>query len=67
MSFLVQHGKVRGQTIIVPEGLPEVLSDISREVLRCQPPIDCLCQFIVDYLQSVIMAKEKAKGISPNI
>uniref|UniRef100_A0A1B0BBQ4 Uncharacterized protein n=1 Tax=Glossina palpalis gambiensis TaxID=67801 RepID=A0A1B0BBQ4_9MUSC len=60
MLYLVQRGKVRSQVINVPEGLPEVLSDIAREVLRCQPTTECLCQFIIDYMHSVIMAREKA-------
>uniref|UniRef100_A0A1A9WXA8 Uncharacterized protein n=1 Tax=Glossina brevipalpis TaxID=37001 RepID=A0A1A9WXA8_9MUSC len=61
MLYLIQRGKVRSQVINVPEGLPEVLSDIAREVLRCQPTTECLCQFIVDYMHSVISAREKAR------
>uniref|UniRef100_A0A1B0GGP6 Uncharacterized protein n=1 Tax=Glossina pallidipes TaxID=7398 RepID=A0A1B0GGP6_GLOPL len=60
MLYLLQRGKVRSQVINVPEGLPEVLSDIAREVLRCQPTTECLCQFIIDYMHSVIMSREKA-------
>ncbi|KAH8360004.1 hypothetical protein KR093_010064 [Drosophila rubida] len=60
MNYLIQRGKVRQQTIGVPDGLPELLSDITREVLRCQPTKDCLCQFIIDYLHSVIVTREKA-------
>uniref|UniRef100_A0A1B0B3T3 Uncharacterized protein n=1 Tax=Glossina palpalis gambiensis TaxID=67801 RepID=A0A1B0B3T3_9MUSC len=37
MLYLLQRGKVRSQVINVPEGLPEILTDITREVLRCQP------------------------------
>ncbi|XP_061400126.1 uncharacterized protein LOC133335847 [Musca vetustissima] len=61
MAYLIQHGKIRSQTINVPEGLPELLSDITREVLRCQPTKECLCQFIIDYLHSVIVARDKAR------
>uniref|UniRef100_A0A1B0GCM5 Uncharacterized protein n=1 Tax=Glossina morsitans morsitans TaxID=37546 RepID=A0A1B0GCM5_GLOMM len=60
MLYLVQRGKVRSQVINVPEGLPEVLSDIAREVLRCQPTTECLCEFIIDYMHSVITSREKA-------
>ncbi|KAH8394537.1 hypothetical protein KR215_004204 [Drosophila sulfurigaster] len=60
MNYLIQRGKVRQQAIGVPEGLPELLSDITREVLRCQPTKECLCQFIIDYLHSVIVTREKA-------
>ncbi|XP_068157215.1 uncharacterized protein Rsbp15 [Drosophila tropicalis] len=60
MNYLIQRGKVREQAISVPEGLPELLSDITREALRCQPTKECLCQFIIDYLHSVIVTREKA-------
>ncbi|KAM8704625.1 hypothetical protein ACLKA7_009136 [Drosophila subpalustris] len=60
MNYLIQRGKVRQQAISVPDGLPELLSDITREVLRCQPTKECLCQFIIDYLHSVIVTREKA-------
>ncbi|SPP84452.1 RNA polymerase II degradation factor 1 [Drosophila guanche] len=60
MNYLIQAGKVRQQAITCPEGLPEILSDITREVLRCQPKKECLCQFIIDYLHSVIVTREKA-------
>ncbi|KAM7361030.1 radial spoke binding protein 15 [Cochliomyia hominivorax] len=61
MYHLIQRGKLRSQVINVPEGLPELLSDITREVLRCQPTTECLCQFIIDYLHSVIVTRDKAK------
>ncbi|XP_013101636.2 uncharacterized protein LOC106083268 [Stomoxys calcitrans] len=61
MNFLIQHGKIRSQVINVPDGLPELLSDITREVLRCQPSKEALCQFIIDYLHAVIKAREKAR------
>lgn len=64
MLYLVQRGKVRSQVIPIPEGLPEVLTDITREVLRCQPTSECLCQFIIDYLHAVIVTREKAQGIN---
>ncbi|XP_022213482.2 E3 ubiquitin-protein ligase Hakai [Drosophila obscura] len=60
MNYLIQRGKVRQQAINCPEGLPEILADITREVLRCQPTKECLCQFIIDYLHSVIVTREKA-------
>uniref|UniRef100_A0A1A9UYW5 RIIa domain-containing protein n=1 Tax=Glossina austeni TaxID=7395 RepID=A0A1A9UYW5_GLOAU len=60
MLYLLQRGKLRSQVINVPEGLADVLSDIAREVLRCQPTTECLCQFISDYMNSVIMSRKKA-------
>uniref|UniRef100_A0A1A9W8P9 RIIa domain-containing protein n=1 Tax=Glossina brevipalpis TaxID=37001 RepID=A0A1A9W8P9_9MUSC len=62
MLYFVQRAKVRSQAIPIPEGLPELLGDITREVLRCQPTTECLCQFIIDYLHSVMVAREKAKA-----
>lgn len=62
MNYLIQRGKLRQQAINVVDGLPELLSDITREVLRCQPTKECLCQFIIDYLHSVIVTREKAMG-----
>uniref|UniRef100_A0A1A9WJI4 Uncharacterized protein n=1 Tax=Glossina brevipalpis TaxID=37001 RepID=A0A1A9WJI4_9MUSC len=61
MLYLIQRGKVRSQVVNVPEGLPEILTDITREVLRCQPTPECICQFIIDYLHSVIVTREKAR------
>lgn len=62
MNYLIQRGILRQQAINVVDGLPELLSDITREVLRCQPTKECLCQFIIDYLHSVIVTREKAMG-----
>ncbi|XP_023309323.2 uncharacterized protein LOC111690943 [Lucilia cuprina] len=67
MHHLIQRGKLRSQVINVPEGLPELLSDITREVLRCQPTSECLCQFIIDYLHSMIMARDKARIVKSAI
>uniref|UniRef100_A0A905AWE7 Uncharacterized protein n=1 Tax=Glossina morsitans morsitans TaxID=37546 RepID=A0A905AWE7_GLOMM len=61
MLYLIQRGKVRSQVVNVPEGLPEILTDITREVLRCQPTPECMCQFIIDYLHSVIVTRERAR------
>uniref|UniRef100_A0A1A9ZTC3 Uncharacterized protein n=1 Tax=Glossina pallidipes TaxID=7398 RepID=A0A1A9ZTC3_GLOPL len=61
MLHLVQSGKSRSVKISVPEGLPELLSDITQEVIRCQPSTECMCEFIIDYLRSVIAAREKLR------
>ncbi|XP_037892548.1 uncharacterized protein LOC119639319 [Glossina fuscipes] len=66
MLYLLQRGKVRSQVINVPEGLPEILTDITREVLRCQPTPECMCQFIIDYLHSVILTRDRAR-VAKNI
>lgn len=44
---------------VVPEGLRELMSDISREVLREQPKD--LCLFIADYLEAMMVTRENAR------
>ncbi|KAL9896175.1 uncharacterized protein ACN2A1_006674 [Glossina fuscipes fuscipes] len=61
MLHLVQSGKSHSVTTSVPEGLPELLSDITQEVIRWQPSTECMCEFIIDYLRSVIAAREKLR------
>uniref|UniRef100_A0A1A9UTP6 Uncharacterized protein n=1 Tax=Glossina austeni TaxID=7395 RepID=A0A1A9UTP6_GLOAU len=62
MLHLVQSGKSRSVAISAPEGLPELLSDITQEVIRCQPSTECMCEFIIDYLRSVIAARGKLRA-----
>uniref|UniRef100_A0A1A9WJH8 Uncharacterized protein n=1 Tax=Glossina brevipalpis TaxID=37001 RepID=A0A1A9WJH8_9MUSC len=64
MLHLVQSGKNHSKAISVPEGLPELLSDITQEVIRWQPSTECMCEFIIDYLRSVIATREKLRGKS---
>ncbi|XP_047995926.1 uncharacterized protein LOC125233834 isoform X2 [Leguminivora glycinivorella] len=42
--------------LAMPEGLKDLMADISREVLRAQP--ENLYQFIADYLSSLLVARE---------
>lgn len=44
---------------IVPNGLRELLSDISREVLRSQP--EDTYTFIADYLDALLITRENAR------
>lgn len=44
---------------IVPNGLRELLSDISREVLRSQP--EDIYTFIADYLDALLITRENAR------
>uniref|UniRef100_A0A1A9VDA6 Uncharacterized protein n=1 Tax=Glossina austeni TaxID=7395 RepID=A0A1A9VDA6_GLOAU len=62
MLYLLQREKVHSHVINVPEGLSDILMDITREVLRCQPYADCFCQFIADLLHSKV-AKNKTERI----
>lgn len=47
---------------VVPDGLKELMSDISREVLRTQPT-NIYC-FIADYLDALIITRENARVAS---
>ncbi|KAL3277161.1 hypothetical protein HHI36_012513 [Cryptolaemus montrouzieri] len=47
---------------VVPDGLRELISDVSREVLRSQP--DDLYTFIADYLDALMVTRENARVAS---
>lgn len=56
MNFhLCLHRKL-SDVIPVPDGLPELMSDITREVLRYQP--ENIETFIADYLEAMVMTRE---------
>ncbi|XP_030761977.1 uncharacterized protein LOC115886813 [Sitophilus oryzae] len=44
---------------VIPEGLKELMSDISREVLRSQP--ENIYMFIADYLDALMITRENAR------
>ncbi|KAG5895103.1 hypothetical protein JTB14_036378 [Gonioctena quinquepunctata] len=44
---------------IIPDGLRELMSDISREVLRSQP--ENVYNFIADYLEALLITRENAR------
>lgn len=50
-----------GQSIKVPDGLKELMFDISREVLRDQP--ENINEFIADYLEEMVLKREHRGGI----
>jgi IQ calmodulin-binding motif/Regulatory subunit of type II PKA R-subunit len=56
MNYLLHRQKSPGHIVEVPEGLPELMADISREVLREQPA-DIL-GFVADYLEAMLMTRE---------
>lgn len=58
MDILLQRHKAR-YIYIIPEGLRELLSDISREVLRNQP--EEIYNFIADYLDALMITRENAR------
>lgn len=44
---------------VIPDGLRELMSDISREVLRSQPKD--VYSFIADYLDALMITRENAR------
>ncbi|KAL0821333.1 hypothetical protein ABMA28_005923 [Loxostege sticticalis] len=56
MSDLLQSQIKESCKLALPEGLKDLMSDISREVLRAQP--QNLYQFIADYLSALLVARE---------
>lgn len=62
MDVLLQRHCAR-YIYVVPDGLRELMSDISREVLRSQPTQ--LYTFIADYLDALMITRENARGTFP--
>lgn len=56
MNYLMFQHSGEGQFLKVPDGLKELMSDISREVLRDQP--ENIYEFIADYLEEMEIARE---------
>lgn len=44
---------------VIPDGLRELMNDISREVLRSQP--EDVYTFIADYLDALMITRENAR------
>ncbi|XP_013140657.1 PREDICTED: uncharacterized protein LOC106105004 isoform X2 [Papilio polytes] len=56
MEYLLQSQIKDSCKLALPEGLRDLMSDISREVLRARP--QNLYQFIADYLAAMLVARE---------
>lgn len=56
MNFAVQQHRKLTEVLPVPEGLRELMADITREVLRYQP--EKIEAFIADYLESMLLTRE---------
>lgn len=56
MNFHLKRHRKLSEVIPVPEGLPELMADISREVLRYQP--GKIEEFIADYLEAMVLTRE---------
>ncbi|VEN43100.1 unnamed protein product [Callosobruchus maculatus] len=58
MNVMLQRHSAR-YIYVVPEGLKELMSDISREVLRVQP--ENIYMFVADYLDALMITRENAR------
>lgn len=56
MNYLMFQQSGEGQSLKIPDGLKELMSDISREVLREQP--ENIYEFIADYLEEMEITRE---------
>lgn len=56
MDFLCQKHRKLSEVVPVPEGLRELMADITREVLRFQP--NNLEGFIAEYLEAMLLTRE---------
>ncbi|XP_055640456.1 abnormal spindle-like microcephaly-associated protein homolog [Toxorhynchites rutilus septentrionalis] len=56
MNYLLHRQRTPGAVIPVPDELKELMSEISREVLRAQPPN--VIGFIADYLEAKLIRRE---------
>lgn len=58
MNFILHKHQTENHIVSTPDGLRELLDDISREVLRCQPVN--IYKFIADYLDAMLITREHA-------
>lgn len=65
MNYLMFQQSGDGQFLKVPDGLKELMSDISREVLREQP--ENIYEFIADYLEEMEITREHRGSIEKQI
>lgn len=56
MNFHLKRHRKLSEVLPVPDGLPELMSDIAREVLRYQP--SNIEVFIADYLEAMVVTRE---------
>lgn len=58
MNFILHKHNTENHHVKMPDGLKELLSDISREVLRSQP--DDPYDFIANYLETLMVVREES-------
>uniref|UniRef100_A0A182P045 RIIa domain-containing protein n=1 Tax=Anopheles epiroticus TaxID=199890 RepID=A0A182P045_9DIPT len=59
MNYLLHRQHSPGAVIPIPEGLEELMQDISREVLHAQPPN--VITFLADYLEEKLVRRENSR------
>lgn len=59
MDFVLRHHRKLSEVVPVPEGLRELMADITKEVLRFQP--ENIEAFIADYLEAMLQSRELSK------
>ncbi|XP_050070277.1 uncharacterized protein LOC126558325 [Anopheles maculipalpis] len=59
MNYLLHRQRSPGAVIPIPEELEELMSEISREVLRQQPPN--VIHFLADYLEEKLARRENSR------
>lgn len=65
MNFLLHKYNTENQSVKIPNGLNELMSDIGREVLREQPTE--IYAFIANYLESMLVVREESQSKSPQV
>jgi len=61
MNLLLHKHQTNNHVVPLPKGLKELLADITREVLRVQPPN--IFEYIADYLDAVLITREDTAGL----
>lgn len=64
MNFLLHKYNTESQSVKIPDGLKELMSDIGREVLREQPT--SIYTFVADYLESLLVVREESQSKTTN-
>ncbi|XP_058120302.1 uncharacterized protein LOC131284918 [Anopheles ziemanni] len=59
MNYLLHRHRSPAAVVPIPEGLEELMAEISREVLRAQPPD--VIGFIADYLEEKLVRRENRR------
>lgn len=64
MNFILHKHNTENHHVKLPDGLKELLSDISREVLRDQP--ENPYEYIANYLEAMLVVREESLSENKN-